>query len=138
DIEHRRVRPRGDLAAALDRHAPAGNGTVAHPERHEPLLGPGGLDLAEPLHTGEVRIERACPAEAGRDRVPLRTDVVAVEREADLESQRVARPEPARRDTGREHRVPQADGVLFHARALDALLARVAGAVDHHLDAVDL
>ena len=78
------------------------------------------------------------PAEAARDRVPLRADVVAVQRVADLEPQRVARAEAAGHDAAREDRVPERRRVLGHARQLDALLAGVAGAVDHHLDAVEL
>ena len=64
-------------------------------------------------------------------------DVVAVQRVADLEPQRVARAEAARHDAARDDGVPQALGVVGHARKLDALLAGVAGAVDHHLDAVE-
>src|SRR5579862_1597361 len=142
DVEHGRVRAGGDLAAATavrkrDRHVLTRNGLLGHDERDEPLFRPACLDLPEPLDAGELRVERARPAEAGRDRIPLRSDVVAVERIADLEPQRVARPEPAGRDAAFEDRVPETDGVVLHACELDAFLARITGAVDHHLDAVD-
>ena len=61
-----------------------------------------------------------------------------MQRVADLEAQRVARAEPARRDAAREDRVPERDGVVLRTAQLDALLAGVAGAGDHHLDPVDL
>ena len=63
-----------------------------------------------------------------------RRDVVAVEREAGLEAERVARAEAARRDAPCEDRVPELDRVIFRAAELDALLAGVAGARDHDLD----
>ena len=100
--------------------------------------GPSLLDPAQLLDPGEVRVERADPAEAGRDRVRVRADVVAVQRVADLEAQRVPRAEPARLRSALDHRVPESRRVLGHDHQLDALLARVARAVDHHLDPVDL
>jgi hypothetical protein len=45
--------------------------------------------------------------------------------------------EPARRHAPRQDGVPETAGVFVHAGELDALLARVAGAVDHHLDPVE-
>ena len=61
-----------------------------------------------------------------------------MQRVADLQAQGVARAETTRDDPAREHAVPQAAGVLGHAEQLAAVLARVAGPVDHHLDAVEL
>ena len=61
-----------------------------------------------------------------------------MQRVADLEPQRVARAEAGRDDPAREHRVPELHGVLGLAHQLDALLAGVAGAVDHHFDSVEL
>ena len=61
-----------------------------------------------------------------------------MQRVADLEPQRVARAEPARHGAARDDRVPELDGVLGRAHQLDAGLAGVAGAVDHHLDPVEL
>ena len=102
--------------------------------RSGPLL----LDPAQLLGAGEVLVERARPAEAGADRVRVRRDVVPVQRVADLEPQRVAGAEAARHRARRDDRVPERDGVLGGAHQLAALLARVAGALDHHLDAADL
>ena len=136
-VEHRRERARGDLAAALDRHPLTRDRLLGHPEGDELALRAARLDLAQRPGADEVGVERADPAEAARDRVPLRPDVVAVQRVADLEPQRVARAEAARRDAAGEDRVPQRRRVLGHAGELDPLLAGVAGAVDHHLDAVD-
>src|SRR5216684_1549453 len=51
-----------------------------------------------------------------------------------LEAQRVACTEAARHDAAGEHRVPERDGVVGHAEDLAAVLAGVAGAVDHRLD----
>ena len=100
--------------------------------------GPSALIAAQLVGAGELLVERARPAEPGRDRVGVRRDVVAVQRVADLEPQRVARAEPARLGAARDDRVPERRRVLRRAQQLDAALARVAGAVDHHLDAVDL
>ena len=100
--------------------------------------GPSALIRRSSSTPGELRVERARPAEPGRDRVGVRRDVVAVQRVADLEPQRVARAEPARLRAARDDRVPERRRVLGRTHQLDAALARVAGAVDHHLDAVEL
>ena len=126
-----------DLAAALDRHALPGNRLVLHHEGDEPALGAVGLHAAEDVDALELLVERARPPEAGRDRVGVRADVVAVQRVADLEAQRVAGAEPARDGAALEHGVPQPDRVLAHAEQLATVLAGVAGAVHHHLDSVD-
>ena len=86
----------------------------------------------------EARLLLAAPAQAGLDRAALLHEVVAVEVEADLEAQRVAGAETARPHSAREHAVPQLRGVLRHRQQLAPLLARVARAVHHHLDAVDV
>src|SRR5579862_5845186 len=138
DVEHRRERTARDLSAAFDRHPLPWDRLLGHDERDEPSLRPVLLDRAQALDAAELRVERARPTEPRRDRVPLRADVVAVEREADLQAQRVARAQPTRRDAAGEDRVPEPHGVVLHARELDAFLARVTGAVDHHLDAVDI
>ena len=96
------------------------------------------LDPPELLDPGEVRVERARPAEPGGDRVGLLRDVVAVQRVADLEPKRVARAEPARDGAAREHGVPERRRVVLGTAQLDAGLSRVARAADHDLDAVDL
>ena len=61
-----------------------------------------------------------------------------MQREGRLEPKRVPCTEPARDDSAREHCIPQLAGVLGHGHQLAALLAGVAGAVDHALDTVDL
>ena len=65
-------------------------------------------------------------------------DVIAVQRITHLEPERVARAEAARRRPVRDDRIPELDCILGDAHQLDARLTRVAGAADHHLDAVDL
>ena len=132
------MRARGDLAALDDRHALPRDGPLLHHEGDEPALGPFVLDPAQLLDAGEVLVERAHPAEPGGDRVRVRSDVVAVQRVADLEPETVARAEPARRDAALEHRIPELAGLVGHRHQLDALLAGVAGAVDHAGDAADL
>src|SRR5581483_6207979 len=132
DAEHRREGPGGHLAPALERHALPWDARVGHRERDQALLGAVLLHVAQRVRADEVGVERADPRKAARDRVPLRTDVVAVQRVAHLESKRVAGAEPARRDAAREDRVPQTRRVVDHARELDTLLAGVAGAVHHH------
>src|SRR4051812_24465779 len=106
-LQHRRERAGRDLAAALDRHSLTRDRLLRHPERDELPLGPALLDLAQLLDAGEVRPERADPAEAARDRVPLRSDVVPVERVADLEPERVAGAEAAGHDAAGKNRVPE-------------------------------
>src|SRR4051812_19389228 len=82
DVEHRRERARGHLATAFNRHVLPRDRLLGHLERDELLLRPALLDRAQRLDAGEVGVERARPAEPGRDRVPLRPDVVAVQRVA--------------------------------------------------------
>ena len=132
------MRPGGDLAALGDRHPLAGDPRVLHDERGELARGPFGLDPAQLVGAGEVLVERADPAQARGDRVGLRADVVPVQRVADLEAQRVAGAEARGLRAALEHGVPERNGILVHHHQLDAGLARVAGAVDHALDAVDL
>src|SRR5204862_2766153 len=86
---------------------------------------------------GEVLLERADPAETRGDRVGVGTDVVPVKRVADLEPQRVARPEPAWNRATLEHAVPQCAGDVGRDEKLDPELARVAGPVDRARHAVD-
>ena len=131
------MRARGDLAALCDRHALPGD-PGAHDEGDESSLRAFGLDPPQLLGADELRVQRADPAEARRDGIGIGPDVVAVERVADLEAERVARAEPARRRAARENGVPERRRVLGHGHQLDTLLARVAGAVDHYLDPVEL
>src|SRR5438128_3388522 len=104
DVEHRRMGARGHLAPALDRHALARDRLLLHHERHELRRGPLLLDAAQLFGAAELLAERTGPAETRGDRVGLRRDVVAVQREARLETQRRAPAEAARRHAAREHR----------------------------------
>ena len=137
-VEHRRVRARRDLAASLDGHPLARHGALLHHERDELARRAFLLDSAERLHSGELRLERTRPAEPGGDRVRLRRDVVPVERVADLEPERVAGAEAARRHSAREDGVPESGRVVLGAAELHSRLSRVAGARDHDLDPVEL
>src|SRR5262249_53297370 len=96
DVEHRRVTARRDHAAAVDRHSLTWDRLLGHDERDELLLGAVALDASQLVGTREVLVERARPAEAGRDRVRLARDVVAMNRVTALEAHRVAGAEPAR------------------------------------------
>src|SRR5204863_923517 len=125
------------LAATDDPQPLAGNRALLHHERDEPSLRAGLLDAADHVGAGEVLSERAGPAEAGGDRIGLRSDVVPVQREARLEAQRVAGAETACDDAAREDGIPERARVLGHAEQLAAVLAGVAGAVHHRLDPVD-
>ena len=55
-----------------------------------------GSKSAQGVGADEARVELAAPAEAGLDRVAVLGQVVAVEVEADLEAQRVARAQARR------------------------------------------
>ena len=132
------MRPRGDLASALDRHALARHGALLHDERDELARRPFRLDAAKLLDPGELRLERARPPEPRGDRIGLGRDVVAVQRVADLEPQRVARAEAAGRRAAREDGIPERGRLVLCAAELDSLLPRVPGARDHHLDPVEL
>src|SRR5205085_4328082 len=111
---------------------------VHHDERGEPPRRPGLLDSTELLDAGELLVERADPAEAGRDRVGLGRDVVAVERIADLEAEGVARAEAARLRAALQHGVPEPHRVVGLHEQLDSPLTGVAGPIDHALDAVEI
>src|SRR5438876_10160517 len=102
------MRPRGHLSpAALDPHAGTRERFVLHDERNEFPLAAAGLDVAQRLDARELLLQRAAPAEPGRDRVGLGSDVLAVQREARLEAQRIAGAQTAGRDTAGEHAVPE-------------------------------
>src|SRR5581483_11597105 len=132
------MRPRGHLTPAFDRHSLPGNRLLLHYESDEPARGAVFLDLAKRLRPGEVLVPRADPAEPGRDRVGIRTDVVSVERVADLQPERVASPETRRLRASLDDAVPQLARVVRRHHQLDAGLARIPGPVDHAGDAVDL
>ena len=65
-------------------------------------------------------------------------DVVAVQRVADLEAQRVPRAEPAGLDATAQNGVPEGDGILGSAPELAPALARVAGTGDEAADTEDV
>ena len=137
-VEHRRVRARRDLATTGDWHALPRNRLLLHHERDELPLGPASLiarSSSTPLNSFPSAHVQPSPAEIAS--VSWR-DVVAVQRVADLEPERVSRAEAAGDGAAGDDRVPELDRVLRRAHQLDAELACVAGPVDHHLDAVDL
>src|SRR5262249_32375691 len=113
------------------------DGLLGHAERGEAPRGAFLLGAAQDVRPGEVLGERADPAESGLDGVRLGRDVVAVERVADLEAERVARTEAAGSDVLRKQRVPYRGSVGGIAEELDAGLARVAGARDAAVAAGD-
>src|SRR5439155_27268543 len=86
----------------------------------------------------ELLIERADPAEPGRDRVRVRPDVVAVQGVADLEPQRVPRTEPARHRAALEHAIPELRALVRLDQKLASALPGIAGPVDRACDPVDL
>ena len=95
------------------------------------LLARAGLALgAHRLGADEARVLLARPAEAGLDRAARLREVVAVEVEADLEAQRVARAEAGGRRAAGDELVPDRRGVVGRDEQLDAVLAGVAGAAD--------
>src|SRR5207249_10068622 len=85
----------------------------------------------------------ARPTEAGLDGVRGLVDVVAVEREARLQTQRVARPQADRLEPGvascGEQRVPDRARVVVRDEDLESVFARVAGPGDGRVhDAVPI
>ena len=71
---------------------------------------PAARSRATALGADEARRLLAAPAEAGLDRAAVLGQVVAVEVEARLEAQRVARAEPDGLGAGRDHGVPDRAG----------------------------
>src|ERR1700752_127872 len=98
--------------------------------RGDPLLRSGFPGRPDRLGSDEARVLLAAPPEPGLDRPARLHQVVAVEVEADLQAQRVARPEPGRLRATLSHRVPPPYRVLAAKDQLDALLSGVAGAAD--------
>src|SRR6185437_8538331 len=94
DVEARRERPRGHLASALDGIALAWDAGSGDDEGRKLL---GRLVLADGSYrfgADEARVLLATPSEPGLDRAARLHQVVAVEVEADLQAQRVARAQP--------------------------------------------
>ncbi len=108
--------------------------TTHHLESNELAARPLGLDSGDCLLAHEVLAELHDPAEPGLDRIRGLVDVVAVEREACLEAQRIARAEAHRQDAEplarREQRRPDWRRVFCLAEDLHAILAGVARSRD--------
>ena len=78
------------------------------------------------------------PAQAGLQRRDARTQLVAVQRQAGLEPQRVARAQSGRFDAGGEQCVPHVTGGVDGHCDLDAVFAGVARAGDRARGAADV
>ena len=93
---------------------------------------PSRARRAHRVGADEAGVLLAAPAQPGLDRAAILGQVVAVEVEAGLHAQRVARAEPGRRGARGDDRVPDRAGGVRRDEQLDAVLARVAGAADEH------
>src|SRR5712691_4346209 len=104
-------------------------------------LRPRGLLRRDHVAARELFVELARPAEPRLDRVGGLVDVIAVEGEARLEAQRVARAQADGLDPGagpgREQPVPDRGRVGVGHKDLEAVLARVARARQRRLGAGD-
>src|SRR5262249_19004124 len=121
----------------MPRDAPAG-----HLEAHDLAGQRLGLHLLDGRAPDEVALPHLHrPRKAGLDGVRGLVDLVAVEREARLQPQRVARAEPGRLEAERApdlHELPEEAGrVVPGAEHLDAVLARVPGAGGGHAHVAD-
>ena len=91
--------------------------------------GPSSRAARDRLGADEARVLLAAPAQAGLDRAAVLHQVVAVEVEADLQAQRVARAEArGRRAAPRPARPRRRRRRSGRDQQLDAVLAGVAGA----------
>src|SRR5256885_10473400 len=120
--------PAGHLAAADHRVALARDARSVDHERHQALSRAGLAHRAHGVGADEARGLLAGPAEPGLDRPALLHEVVAVQVEADLEAERVARRQSGRRRAGREQGVPDLAGPGRIQQQLDAVLSPVARA----------
>src|SRR5881296_3408084 len=120
-----------DLVVVRDLVAMAGDATLDH-QASDLSLRPLRLLCGDHVAPGEFLVELAGPAQARLDRVGRLVDVVAVQGEAGLQTERVARPEPDWLDSGvapgREQSVPDFGGVGVCHEHLEAVFARVPGA----------
>ena len=119
------MRSRRHLAATGNGHPLARNGLLLHDERDELPLGSTRLDLAELVRTRELLVQRAAPSERSGDGIRVGRDVVAVQWVRDLETERVARTEPARHCAACDDSVPQGGTVVRHRQQLATVLAGV-------------
>ncbi len=110
-----------------------------------PKAAKAGRDPSLPLGeerrpAGELGLEVAGPGEPGLERRPVRGDVVAVQRVAHLEAQRVPRSETARLEADRaarfEQPAPERRSRIFGGEQLVPPLPRVARAGDEDLRAL--
>ena len=99
---------------------------------------PSARAAGDRLGADEPRRLLAGPAEPGLDRVALGRELVAVQREADLEPQGVAGAEPAGDDAGFDQLLPDRRRDLGVDQQLDPVLAGVAGAAGERRPAADL
>ena len=102
--------------------------STARPRRRRAT--PRSRSAASGVAAPEVAlVPRHHPAQPGLQRGDARAQLVAVQRQAGLEPQRVAGPEARRASTpAASTRVPHRGGGLGRHGQLDAVLARVAGA----------
>src|ERR1019366_6274272 len=90
-LEARREGAAGDHAAADDPVSRARGPALGDHERHQLLSRSGLAHRADSLRADVAAARAAAPAETGLDRTALGPQIVAVEMEADLGAQRVAR-----------------------------------------------
>ena len=133
DVEHRRMRPRGHLAPAFDRHPLARNGALLHDERDELASGPSSLiRRSVPPPVKSVSSAHAQPRPAAIASVSGR-DFVSVQRVAHLEPKRVARPEAARRRPRARVSRPRAPRCRLPRNRARRLARRCSRFADHRL-----
>ena len=100
----------GDLAAALDRVARRARSPGPSTTKATSLCGGGSRRVpADGLGADEARRLLAGPAQSGLDRPARERQLVAVQRQAGLDPQRVAGAESRRRGAAREQLDPRAD-----------------------------
>jgi hypothetical protein len=119
-----------------------GDAAAGHLEADHLARGARGLAREQRLAADEVALlELDRPAEPGLERVGGLVDLVAVEREARLEPERVAGAEPDGLDAGRlaeaQELAPDGGRVVPGAEELEAVFARVARAGRRHRHARD-
>src|SRR6185312_7566966 len=114
------------LAAAHDGVALARDARAVEREGDELLARARLADGAHGVRADEARVLLARPAQPGLDRSALLHQVVAVEVVTDLQAQRVAGGQPARRGAAAHELVPQPRRGAVGDEHLDAVLARVA------------
>ena len=102
-------------------------------ERNQHLLGAGRVRRADRFGADEIRIERARPCQSGFDRVAIARKIVAIQVEADLQAQRVARGKPGRLCSGDQQLFPYSGRVIRRKQQLHPVFAGVAGSTNQCL-----